>query len=118
MISVPSTSDDISQMNGESSGVIVSSQQDAVQRSGRRKGNHETTGVQQSPPGKIPRKDGFVTKVNASNINQVQVLPASGQNESIFIKEQNSATTELPVIEDVGHISACRFSSIIASFLK
>ncbi|VIO90610.1 XPG N-terminal domain containing protein [Brugia malayi] len=63
VISVPSTSEDVNQLNGESSGIIVSSQRDSIQRSGRKKGNHEMGGVQQPPPSKIPRKDGFVTKI-------------------------------------------------------
>lgn len=112
MISVPSTSEDVNQLNGESSGVIVSSQRDAVQRSGRKKGNHEMAGVQQPPPSKVPRKDGFVTKVNASNINQVQVQPASGQNEPMIIEEQNSAATELLVVEDVGRTNALQVFTV------
>uniref|UniRef100_A0A1I8EJ62 XPGN domain-containing protein n=1 Tax=Wuchereria bancrofti TaxID=6293 RepID=A0A1I8EJ62_WUCBA len=104
VISVPSTSEDVNQLNGESSGIIVSSQRDSNQRSGRKEGNHEMGGVQQPPPSKIPRKDGFVTKVNTSNINQVQ--PTSGQNEPIIIEEQNSAATDLLVVEDVGRTNA------------
>lgn len=111
MISVPSTSEDVNQLNGESSGVIISSQRDAAQRSGRKRGNHETS-VQQPPPSKIPRKDGFVTKANASNINQVQVQPTSGQNEQIIIEEQNSAATELLVIEDVGRTNALQVFTV------
>ncbi|CAG9532681.1 unnamed protein product [Cercopithifilaria johnstoni] len=109
VISVPSTSEDVNQLNGESSGVIISSQRDAVQRSGRKKGNLE---LQQPPPNKIPRKDGFVTKVNASNINQVQVKPASGQNEQINIEEQNSAATELLIVEDVSRTNALQVFTV------
>ncbi|VDP15092.1 unnamed protein product, partial [Onchocerca flexuosa] len=47
VISVPSTSEDVNQLNGESSGIIISSQREVVQRSGRKKANHEMTGVQQ-----------------------------------------------------------------------
>ncbi|KAL4002191.1 XPG I-region family protein [Acanthocheilonema viteae] len=112
VISVPSTSEEVNQLNGESSGVIVSSQRDAVHRSGRKKANHELAAVQQPPPSKIPRKDGFVTKVNASNINQVQVQPASGQNEQIIIEEQNSAATELLVVEDVGRTNALQVFTV------
>ncbi|MCP9258734.1 Flap endonuclease GEN-like protein 1 [Dirofilaria immitis] len=116
VISVPSTSEDVNQLNGESSGVIASSQRDAVQRSGRRKANHEMAGMQQPPPNKIPRKDGFVTKVNASNINQVQVQPALGQNEPIIIEEQNSAATELRRRRCRSNQCTACLHSIIASF--
>lgn len=112
MISVPSTAEEVNQLNGESSGVIISSQRDAVQRSGRKKGNHELTAVQQPPPSKVPRKDGFVTKVNTSNINQTQVQPGSGQNEEIIIEEQNSAATELLVVEDVGRTNALQVFTV------
>uniref|UniRef100_A0A1I7W1M2 XPGI domain-containing protein n=1 Tax=Loa loa TaxID=7209 RepID=A0A1I7W1M2_LOALO len=110
VISVPSTSEDVNQLNGESSGVIVSAQRDAVQRSGRKKGNHEMADVQQPPPSKIPRKDGFVTKVNASNINQVQVQQISGQNEPIIT--ENSAASELLVVEDVGRTNALQVFTV------
>ncbi|EJW87990.1 XPG domain-containing protein [Wuchereria bancrofti] len=112
VISVPSTSEDVNQLNGESSGIIVSSQRDSNQRSGRKEGNHEMGGVQQPPPSKIPRKDGFVTKVNTSNINQVQVQPTSGQNEPIIIEEQNSAATDLLVVEDVGRTNALQVFTV------
>ncbi|VDN93885.1 unnamed protein product [Brugia pahangi] len=112
VISVPSTSEDVNQLNGESSGIIVSSQRDSIQRSGRKKGNHEMGGVQQPPPSKIPRKDGFVTKVNTSNINQVQVQPTSGHNEPIIIEEQNSAAADLLVVEDVGRTNALQVFTV------
>ncbi|VDN02829.1 unnamed protein product [Thelazia callipaeda] len=68
VISVPSAAEDMNHMNGESSG-MTTSQRPRVQR-GRKKNNHETTGMQQ-PSNKIPRKDGFVTNANSSNMNQV-----------------------------------------------
>uniref|UniRef100_A0A915Q0U7 XPG-I domain-containing protein n=1 Tax=Setaria digitata TaxID=48799 RepID=A0A915Q0U7_9BILA len=112
VISVPSTSEDVNQLNGESSGVIVASQRETVQRSGRRKGSQEMAGIQEQPPAKVPRKDGFITKTSPSNMNQVQVQPALGQNEPIIIEEQNSAAAELLVVEDVGRTNALQVFTV------
>lgn len=85
---------------------MITSQRGAVPRGVRRRESNEVGGMQQ-PLNKMPRKDAYVADVDASNVNQA----AMGQNEAIIIEEPNS-TTELLVVEDVGHTNALQVSTV------